>query len=443
MFEFMFHKKNIRMKPHEKFEFLCSFATKDLKDNRSFKILKKALDINPEYMESLEIPEFLQDNPFNLSGTRHYLKEDPPILHIVKRWIYHWVIMNIDFFSKLAIVILCTIDGSLFLKVAVIYFVFVDFSMTVSNTRFLIFYFYFAFLLVIKAIAFYILPLLPVGLLANQIAATLHSFIGDFSFTKTIAVIFLLTVVHLFDKFKGKEAFYKFFIKNNFFSVFSKIRKKKKTYQRIIRKYFDLDEEKKNTSEKRIQIAFFKMKLIFYFKKAVSRMHSFMHSRYLFNRKMGPNFDNPFENIFHPYVFKSGVEIYDLIFVLQLVFSLFMFVFWKNMFTTSSALLESITSSELPASLVVFVLIVAACMLIDAILINTNSAEYNRVQRFVRQADRKDSILKKFKRIVLKMININRIKKKHVIIQKSYDQKIVKKVAESFSKTNPTYPKFI
>ena len=439
----MFFKKNIRLRPHEKFEFLCSFATQNLKQNRSYQILKKSLNKNPEYIESLEVSEFLKVNPFNLSGNRHYLKEDPPIYFQVKRWIFHWIIMNADFFAKMAIVLLCTVDGSLFLKVVVIYFVFVDFCMTVSKTRFLMFYFYFAGLLVIKAMAYYLLPLLPVGVLTNEIAAVLHSFIGDFSLVKTLAAILLLTLVHLFEKYKGKEAFYKFFVKNNFFSIFSKIRKKKKTYQRIIRRYFSLDEEEKNTKEKRIQIAFFKMKLIWFFKKADNKMHNFMHSRYLFNRKMGPNFDNPFENIFHPYIFKSGIEIYDLIFVLQLVFSLFMFVFWKNMFTTSSALLESITSSELPASLVIFVLVAAACMLIDAILINTNSAEYNRVQRFVRQADRKDSILKKFKRLVLKMVNINRIKKKHVIIQKSYDQKIVKKVAEKFSKENPTYPKFV
>jgi hypothetical protein len=157
---------------------------------------------------------------------------------------------------------------------------------------------------------------------------------------------------------------------------------------------------------------------------------------------MGPDFNNIEENIFHPYLFKSGVELYSSIIIIQLLFIVYNIIFWDNMFTNSGSLLESITTSELKGSLVIFILIVAACMLVDAILINTNSAEYNNIQRFIERPNKRDSILRKFKSIALKIININRIRKKSVLLRKTYERKTKDLVGEEFSRKNPTFPKF-
>ena len=441
--EYMLLKMKIDMNVLDKYEFLCDFAMKKIKTNKNFMALKKKLNKNPSYIETSDYKTLLSGNIFNIDGERPYLEDDPSMIFKIKRWLFHWVLMNIDYFAKLVIILLCTLDGSLLMKLPVIYFLFLDLCKTVSRSRYTNFFFFFITMYFLKTVSFFTIPMVSSTTVANYLASSVHAIVGDFSTLKTLTILFFLIIIHLMDKYKGKETFYKFFVKNNIFTVFAKIHEKNRTLERVLTRYFTLPKSLKDTKEKRIQFVFFKIKLVYFYKLAKKRMYSYMKNRYLFNVKMGPNFKNIEENIFHPFIFKSGIGLYNLIIITQLIFIVFMFIFWNSMFTSTSNIMESITSSELSGGLVFFVLIAASCILIDAILINTNCAEYNKIQNFQPLPNKRDGVLRHFKSIVLKIVNINRIRKKSVLIDRHYDLNTVKKVSRSLSRINPTFPKFI
>ena len=440
--EYMFFDYDMHLTTLQKYNFLCDFAEKKLFENPSFLALKNNINITPKYIHNHDIKKNLSKNIFNLKSSRQYLDKDPSLIFVVKKWIFHWIIMNTDFILKLVIILLCTLDASLLMKLPVAMLIFIDLCLTVSDSRYNLLFYFFMLMFVLKTISHAVIPFLGNSLYAKNVATFSHCFFGDFSIFKTNLSLLLLVIIYMIDLYKAKESFYKYYIKHNIFTIFSKTHKSSVMMYRILKKYFVLEEEEAEIRDKRIRFGIFKMKLVCYYTIAKKRMMNYMKNRYLFNLKMGPNFKNIEENIFHPYLFKSGVELYSSIIIIQLVFIVYNIVFWDNMYTNSSSLLESITTSELKGSLVLFILVVAACMLIDAILINTNSAEYNKIQRFVELSNGRDKYLKKFKSCALKIININRIRKKDVVLKSNHEQQIKDRIGEEFSRTNPTFPKF-
>jgi hypothetical protein len=440
--EYMFVDYGFKLECMQRYNLLCDFATQELFDNPDFKNLEEHINNDPRYIHFGEVKNKLDKNLFNLKSSRQYLDEDPSYVFVFKKWLFHWVIMNLDFFFKITIIILCTIDASLFMKLPVALLIFIDFCVTVSDSRYNLLFFFFMLMFILKNVCFAIIPFFGNSKDVKYIVSLLHCIVGDFNIIKTIVILLLLVLIYMIDLYKSKENFYRYYIKHNIFQIFNKTYKNPKIMYRLLRKNFQMEEEEREIQDKRVKFGIFKMKLVYYYILARKRMYNFMYNRYLFNKLMGPNFTNVEENIFHPYLFKSGVELYSSIIVVQLLFVVYNIAFWDNMFTNSGSLLESITTSELKGSLVLFILIVATCMLIDAILINTNSAEYNNIQRFIELPNGKDRILRKFKSIALKIININRIRKKQVLLRKSYERKTKDLVAEQFSRMNPTFPKF-
>lgn len=426
----------------DRYNLLCDFATRGIFKNPTFSSLERKINGDPRYIHSGELRANLSQNLFNLKSSRQYLDEDPSLLFVFKRWAFHWLVMNLDFLLKIAIILLCTLDASLFMKLPVALLLFVDLCVTVSDSRYNAMFYFFMVMFVLKAVSSAVLPLVGSSHPVKVFVAVVHCVVGDFSVVKTVVTLLLLVVIYGIDLYKCKESFYKYYIKHNIFQIFNKTYKDPKVMFRLLRRNFEMEEEDVEIKDKRVKFGIFKMKLVYYFVRARTRMYNFMHNRYLFNKMMGPNFRNVDENIFHPYLFKSGVELYASIIIIQLLFVVYNIAFWDNMFTTSGGLLESITTSELKGSLVLFILIVAACMLVDAILINTNSAEYNNIQRFIELPKSGERTLRKFKSIALKVININRIRKKQVLLRKSYERKTKDLVAEEFSRKNPTFPKF-
>lgn len=440
--EYMLEEYNISLSCLQKYNLLCDFVQTKLFDNPAIKELIYDLNVDPQYIRTDQIQSKLDKNIFNLKSSRQYLDEQPSIFFVVKRWLFYWGVMNLDFICKLVIILLCTLDASLMMKLPVAYFVFIDLCLTVSNTNYSIVFFFLIGMYFLKVISYSILSNLDNSYSSKVSSGVVHSFVGDFATQKTVMSLLLMVFIYVIDLYKAKDGFFKYYIKHNIFTIFNKIYVKKATMRNIISRFFHIEEEERDVKDKRIMFYFFKVKLVYYFSCAKKRMYKFIKNRYLFNKNMGPNFLNIEENIFHPYLFKSGIELYSLIIVTQLLFALYNILCWDNLFTNSATLLESISTSELKGSLVIFILVVSACMLIDAILINTNSGDYNKIQRFIELPEDKLRPFLRLKRFVMKIINLNRIRKKKVVLRKDYNQRVIDRVGEEFSRKNPTFPKF-